>query len=111
LVQGNAVIYGYEVDTTSCFSAVHRFVLTTLELPNVITPNGDGQNDRLDLGPGSGCRDVTIFSRWGNEVFHTPCYGNDWNAQGLADGVYFYVVKTAVKDYEHVGRGTLTVIR
>ncbi len=68
---------------------------------NIITPNGDGQNDQLlidnvQLYPGNS---LTIFNRWGREVFATTNYNNTTNAwgadPGIAAGVYYYLFKLA----------------
>ncbi len=79
-----------------------------LEMPNIITPNGDGHNDALvfdNLPPGSS---LTIYSRWGRRILATENYLNDWDAQGVTDGTYFYVLTLpsgeAVKGYVTVVR-------
>ncbi|GAB3634825.1 hypothetical protein GCM10027422_04150 [Hymenobacter arcticus] len=68
---------------------------------NIITPNNDGQNDLLiidnvQLYPGN---TMTIFNRWGREVFATTNYNNASNAwgsdPGIAAGVYYYLFKLA----------------
>ena len=48
---------------------------------NVITPNGDGKNDELDLGliTGDDFCSINIFDRWGREVYRTPVYNHNWN--------------------------------
>ncbi len=66
-----------------------------LFIPNVITPNADGKNDRfvilgLNRYPNS---DMTIYNRWNNLVYHSPNYANDWDAKGLSEGTYYYVLK------------------
>lgn len=64
------------------------------------TPNGDGINDSwvipgIDNYPNNR---VTIYNRWGHEIFGTNQYQNDWNgtAKGnsnmLPPGSYFYVI-------------------
>ncbi|MFH1320926.1 MAG: gliding motility-associated C-terminal domain-containing protein [Bacteroidota bacterium] len=68
-------------------------------IPQVITPNEDGKNDQfeipnLDIFPGN---ELTIFNRWGNIVFSTGSYSNDWKGEsnrgeGLPDGSYFYII-------------------
>ncbi len=66
-----------------------------LVIYNVITPNGDGVNDVFfiegiaDFGPVA----VEIFNRWGNRVYWSSAYQNDWNGGELPEGTYFYVVK------------------
>ncbi len=64
------------------------------DTPNIITPNGDGKNDVLiikgiELYPGS---KLSIYNRWGNEVYHSDNYGNNWAGEGLADGTYYYLL-------------------
>ncbi|WP_210490100.1 gliding motility-associated C-terminal domain-containing protein [Rufibacter aurantiacus] len=69
-----------------------------LFIPNIITPNGDGQNDtffilgllRADSGLNEDKWDLTIFDRWGKRIHHTPEYRNNWAAEGLTEGVYYY---------------------
>ena len=70
-------------------------------LPNVFTPNNDGQNDRFRPFPYSFVRDVdvTIFNRWGRVVFETDDPDINWDGtyknqgQILSEGVYFYVIQ------------------
>ncbi|RZK56425.1 MAG: DUF11 domain-containing protein, partial [Pedobacter sp.] len=83
--------------------------------PNVITPNGDGKNDTftidgLELYPENF---LTIFNRWGNEVYHSNGgYKNDWGGNGLKEGTYYYLLK--VKDTSGnwtVSKGYITLLR
>jgi gliding motility-associated-like protein len=70
------------------------------ELPNVFTPNGDGQNDQF--GPflpylGVLEIDLQIFNRWGQVVFRSNDPDINWRGtylesdQPVPDGVYYYV--------------------
>ena len=66
-----------------------------LFIPNVITPNGDGKNDvfyipGLSKYPGS---QLYIYNRWGNQVYQSKDYDNQWNGNGLNEGTYFYILK------------------
>lgn len=82
-------------------------------VPNVITPNGDSQNDRFyfqflpldpSIRPYSNVS-LSIFNRWGKQVFQDDNFmarnteeegwdGTDQNSKKkVADGVYFYVAK------------------
>ena len=64
---------------------------------NVITPgNADGQNlnerwtfDNLNLYPDN---ELTVYNRWGKEVFRQVGYRNDWTGDNLPSGVYYYAL-------------------
>lgn len=65
-----------------------------IEIPNIITPNGDNANDffkikNIEYHPNT---NVTIFDRWGKKVYENPNYNNEWNGQGVSDGTFFYVI-------------------
>ncbi|MDB5270381.1 MAG: hypothetical protein JWP58_3421 [Hymenobacter sp.] len=59
-------------------------------VPNIITPNGDGQNQTFQFGPGCPPR-LQVFSRWGQQVFEAATYRDDWNADGQPNGIYYYL--------------------
>jgi gliding motility-associated-like protein len=68
--------------------------------PNMITPNGDGQNDVWVLNNiGAIYPDVVvrIFNRWGNQVFESEGYTENWdgthNGESLPMGTYYYVIE------------------
>jgi gliding motility-associated-like protein len=61
-------------------------------LPNVITPNGDGRNDTFVLPNRSGYS-IKIYNRWGQEVFSSDAYNNDWGTNANT-GTYYYVLRS-----------------
>lgn len=70
-------------------------VVSDIEIPNVFTPNNDGDNDyfafdNLEFFPGTA---LTVFNRWGNKVYDNPDYRNDWNGSGNSDGVYYFILQ------------------
>ncbi|MDB5270380.1 MAG: hypothetical protein JWP58_3420 [Hymenobacter sp.] len=62
------------------------------KIPNIITPNGDGQNQTFRLGPDCPPR-LQVFSRWGQQVFEAAAYQDNWNAEGQPDGIYYYLAR------------------
>lgn len=77
-------------------------------IPNIITPNGDDLNEFfvIDL-PGNWS--VNIFNRYGQSLYESAAYKNDWNGSDLAPGVYFYRVMNENMSREF--KGWLTIIR
>ncbi|CAN5785813.1 hypothetical protein BH11BAC7_BH11BAC7_23430 [soil metagenome] len=71
-----------------------------LIIPTGYSPNGDGTNDNFVI---EGLLEYSntsleIFNRWGNQVFITSDYKNDWNGAGgngqvLPDDIYYYILK------------------
>lgn len=66
-------------------------------VPNLLTPNNDGFNDVLFIdciGTNRGAN-LYIYSQWGELVYSSTDYRNDWNGtwknKPLPDGTYFFV--------------------
>ena len=97
-----------------------------LELPNVFTPNGTGNNNFFLPVMGENgelkFRDIEkfkieIFNRWGGLVFKTEnideftTYGWDGtdqnNGSECAEGVYYYVVLYTAKSTKNIDEQTL----
>jgi gliding motility-associated-like protein len=90
------------IDTNGC-KATASIILTepfVLELPTGFSPNGDGKNDLFVIHGIESYPDntVTIYNRWGNVVYSTSGYSNDWNGnsnngQALPDATYFVILE------------------
>lgn len=81
-----------------------------LTIPNVITPNKDGQNDVFEIvGLESYPQSLlVIYNRWGKLLYKNNDYKNDWGGSDYSDGVYYYILTLKDKRSYH---GTLTLIR
>ncbi|MDX2190141.1 MAG: choice-of-anchor L domain-containing protein [Bacteroidota bacterium] len=62
------------------------------KLPNIITPNNDGINDKLEIMGLKQNTIVKIYNKWGTLVYETNNYENDWEAQNVVNGVYYFSV-------------------
>lgn len=69
-----------------------RILAFDLFIPNLITPNGDQKNDSFDLTNLNPYLQVHIYNRWGDLVFSQESYTDEFAAQDLSDGVYYYTV-------------------
>ena len=89
-------------------------------IPNVFTPNGDGNNDNFELIVDSfSSYTFTVMNRWGNTVFEkdrdpsSPLFLWDAKTNGgekCKDGVYFYRLKGLLKggtEFDKTGYITL----
>ncbi|HWY99192.1 MAG TPA: gliding motility-associated C-terminal domain-containing protein, partial [Bacteroidia bacterium] len=75
------------------------FVIQTIYIPNVFTPNGDGINDvfHVTIG-GMKTYSIEIFNRWGEKVFIADSPEIDWDGMSMggvaeSDGTYYYIIK------------------
>jgi len=87
-----------------------------LVFPNILTPNGDGVNDKFEIGAlikGGGYTEmqVIIYNRWGKKVYENINYKNDFGGDGLPDGVYYVTIKAKglLKDVEY--KSSLQILR
>ncbi len=83
-----------------------------IKIPNVFTPNADGYNDifeieGLEAYPGS---TLQVFDRNGRLVFQSNDYQNNWDANGVESGSYFYIL--ILNDSNKTERkGSVTIYR
>jgi gliding motility-associated-like protein len=86
-----------------------------LRVMNVITPNGDGQNDVLNLTnlTGEDLYRFVVLDRWGKQVYEQQDYDHTWNGvtsggQDLPDGTYYFILQQG-DNIEF--KGPITIIR
>ena len=94
----NAGVYPVQLTVTNaqgCQDTItyNIVVYDELTFPNVITPNGDLTNDYLVIEALKPNSEISILNRWGNVVYNSSNYQNDWDGkdqQGvdLTEGVY-----------------------
>jgi gliding motility-associated-like protein len=87
-----------------------------IQIPEVITPNGDGKNDtwvikNIDMYPNA---EVLVFSRWGKLMFQTKnLSANQWDGKYRGKFVpndsYHYILY--LNDGSKPRTGVITVIR
>ena len=70
-----------------------------LVIPNIFSPNGDGQNETWLPEGGFISARASIYNRWGNLVFEGDMLTKAWagkhyqNAEMCSEGVYYYVIQ------------------
>jgi gliding motility-associated-like protein len=71
----------------------------SITIPNVISPNGDGQNESFIIAnlEYHANTKILIYNRWGRVVFKSDDYNNNWagtnnGGNNVSGGVYYYVL-------------------
>ena len=97
-----------------CYDSTTAIIIvdfpTSILIPNVFTPNGDGDNDIFYI-PSTGLTslDVSIFDRWGKKMVEFTAIDGGWNGKtpsgaDAADGTYFYMVKAVGIDGREISQ-------
>ncbi len=86
-------------------------------IPEGFSPNGDGINDYFVI-KGAEQFQITlqVFNRWGDKVYESKNYQNDWNGvanagilinNNLPNGTYFYIINFNNGEKEKIGYITI----
>jgi hypothetical protein len=105
-------IYWLKVEN-ACGSAVDSIRFSKIDfdpdlIPNCISPNGDAFNQHFNLPSALSGNPLSIYNRWGKEVYRSASYRNTWDAAGLASGIYYYILVTTCTPHL---MGTIHVLR
>ncbi|NEW84216.1 MAG: T9SS type B sorting domain-containing protein, partial [Mariniphaga sp.] len=110
---------GSDSENYSVLPASVYIIITPLSIfiPEGFSPNGDGVNDYFILqGAERYTIDLKVFNRWGNLVYSSKQYLNDWGglsnagvliSNQLPVGTYFYIVKFNNGEKEKIGYLTI----
>lgn len=87
--------------------------IINIKIPNAMSPNGDGINDyfkiyNLESYPDN---ELVVLDRRGKVVYRCKNYQNDWSAEGIPDGVYYFRLLIKHPSNSKINQGTLTIIR
>lgn len=96
----------------------------SIDLPNIFSPDGDGQNDTFGLYPYSTVNEIVqfnIYDRWGNLIFNVEngdpenpasSWDGRFNGQSVQAGVYVYMIEVLLVDNTTTfKKGSLTLLR
>ncbi len=112
---------------TSTYTIVVEVIQpSSMSVPNIITPNGDGLNDVFTVeSEGIETFKINIYNRWGKRVYtfsqdgfsnlkeQKQLWDGNSNSDGkCADGTYFYIIDAVGYDKkEYSLQGTITLLR
>jgi gliding motility-associated-like protein len=103
-------------------SVIYSFIKVTekssLFIPDIFTPNGDGPNDIFKIkSEGISELNGVIFNRWGELLFQWNTVEGGWDGRTASgtpvpDGVYFYIIKAVGSDgVIYTQKGHVTLMR
>ncbi|PKP51774.1 MAG: hypothetical protein CVT95_00075 [Bacteroidetes bacterium HGW-Bacteroidetes-12] len=93
------------------------FITPSFTIPNVFSPNNDGNNDfffvesfELDA------LDMKIYNRWGEKIFEANEINAAWDGKTTSgnessEGTYFYIITITISGKKEVYKGTLSLLR
>ena len=111
-------------DSLGCYELKYEFNIGinnefTIDIPDLFTPNGDGDNDRIYVR-GWGIEELiefSIYNRWGEKVYTSTDLYEGWDGtyKGKPQNIDSYAYYAKVKLYNGGGvlekKGTFTLIR
>ena len=94
-------------DSNGCTYNDSIMIIVEYVAPNIFTPNGDGANDFLYFqeisGNGNSKYNLIIFNRWGQAVYRSYDYKNNWDGGILNPDVYYYILTNTATDAKYHG--------
>jgi gliding motility-associated-like protein len=96
-------------DLTGCVDSLTELITIfgEMTIPNVITMNNDQVNDEFFIKGLKENSYLVILNRWGNVVFETNNYLNDWkgvdiiSGNPVLEGVYTYLIQSPDGKQKH----------
>ncbi len=109
--------FKFDVTTDTVTVVVDDAMCTQIYIPNIFSPNGDGQNDVFRVrGEQIASVHLMVYNRWGNMVFESNDMSYAWDGmfQGKACevGVYAWMAEIVMKNGTNLFRkGNVSLVR
>jgi gliding motility-associated-like protein len=110
---GSMLIYLKVISDLGCQDTTTNIIwlIESLTGPNIITPNGDRINDylifpSLEFFPPA---KLQVYNRWGDLLYESYPYLNNWDAAQVSDGTYYYVL--TISELNQTINSDFTILR
>lgn len=105
-LDGPSTITLYAYSANGCYDSMTMTIEWPFVVPNVITANGDGVNDYFIIAGLAPNSKLIILNRWGNLVYTSDNYSNNWDGRDksglyVTEGVYTYVLELPDGNKQH----------
>ena len=114
--------YAQVTDSLGCtrIDSMYVTLLPELDIPDGISPDGNGLNDTwilefMDQYPGVSIT-IEVYNRWGDLLFQSDeTYNDDWggtteDGKRLPAGTYYYVIDVDHEDFPEAVTGPITIM-
>lgn len=106
-----ATVYLGNCQTASSTKYISIQPADTVFIPNVLTPNNDGKNDKFMVVSNDPSASYEIFNRYGQRVFFDGV-NTGWDGEDSSSGVYFWIASvTKCKGERIMYKGWVHLIR
>ncbi|MES2514355.1 MAG: gliding motility-associated C-terminal domain-containing protein [Bacteroidota bacterium] len=99
--------------TATATLSIDVFENSSIIVPNVFTPNGDGKNDIFRITT-TGIKDLNcdIFNRWGTKVANISGVNGTWDGSNVNDGTFFFILTaTGFDATEYKQQGYINIFK
>ncbi len=101
---------------------IPEVVISEVFIPNIISPNGDGNNDNFLITSNDDqaiLQSMNVFDRWGNLLFsqqevllnQAQSWDGNYNGSEINPGVYIYLLEVIIDGQLERRFGDLTIVR
>lgn len=126
LAEGSYIVQLIAIHQNGCADTAQNQLIvgiaTDFFMPNLFTPNGDGNNDFFKpegIEGSLGQYSFSIFDRWGTLVFLSTEQNQGWDGnlskttnKTVQEGVYIYVIRFITEEgIEKIVKGSVTLVR
>jgi gliding motility-associated-like protein len=103
------IVYTANGCTDTAYIEIDVNEYVPLFIPNIFSPNGDGQNDafKFQINPNEiSSFKAQIFDRWGKKVVEFSSLTDTWDGGNYPAGTYYWVIEATKKDGSEFKPGT-----
>lgn len=107
--RASMIVYTANGCTDTAYIEIDVNEYVPLFIPNIFSPNGDGQNDafKFQINPNEiSSFKAQIFDRWGKKVVEFGSLTDTWDGGNYPAGTYYWVIEATKKDGTEFKPGT-----
>lgn len=83
----------YDFILTNNTLTIECGAISEADVPNIVTPNGDGKNDVFKVSNTLIGSSFVVYNRWGDLVYSNYSYNNSWPASEIPNGIYYFLIR------------------